>query len=113
MTVIPYQKMDPQVKDIWLTALRSGDYSQETGQLHHNGPNRHGYCCLGVLVTQMFPTYVEDQFFDDRDQGRSVPTASVIDWSKVEQRAQDRLIVMNDDLGNTFGEIADWIEVNL
>lgn len=35
--------MNPEVKERWLSALRSGDYSQARGQLK----NQLGYCCLG------------------------------------------------------------------
>lgn len=37
--------------DLWLTALRSGQYSQTTGQLRNTcDPDKpSGFCCLGVL----------------------------------------------------------------
>lgn len=38
-------KIDPAIKERWLTALRSGDYTQTVGQLR----NSEGFCCLGVL----------------------------------------------------------------
>jgi hypothetical protein len=37
--------MNPQVKEMWVNALRSGDYDQSSGKLRSNT----GYCCLGVL----------------------------------------------------------------
>jgi hypothetical protein len=37
--------MNPQVKEKWISALRSGDYQQGTGNLR----SVSGYCCLGVL----------------------------------------------------------------
>ena len=38
-------KMNPEVKQKWIDALRSGDYEQGSEKLRT--PN--GYCCLGVL----------------------------------------------------------------
>src|SRR5690349_4293104 len=40
-------KMNPEVKQEWLNALRSGEYTQTTGRLHDSQTG--GYCCLGVL----------------------------------------------------------------
>lgn len=42
--------MDPNVKQLWLTALRSGDYAQGRGALHRiTADGGSEYCCLGVL----------------------------------------------------------------
>lgn len=42
--------MNPDVKDMWLKALRSGEYEQTTGYLREAKPDgKEGYCCLGVL----------------------------------------------------------------
>lgn len=37
--------MNPQVKELWIAALESGEFKQTTGLLKAND----GYCCLGVL----------------------------------------------------------------
>ena len=37
--------MYQQIKEQWIEALRSGEYSQTQEQLK----DHHGYCCLGVL----------------------------------------------------------------
>lgn len=39
--------MNQDVKEKWLTALRSGEYRQGTGALKDS--TRNAYCCLGVL----------------------------------------------------------------
>lgn len=45
--------MKADIKERWLKALRSGEYSQTPGQLgvetSNNEDNANGYCCLGVL----------------------------------------------------------------
>ena len=38
--------MKQDVKDLWVEALRSGDYKQTNGYLQDGD----GYCCLGVLT---------------------------------------------------------------
>ncbi len=38
-------RMPRHLLETWLTALRSGKYTQGEGALEHNG----AYCCLGVL----------------------------------------------------------------
>lgn len=43
-------RMDPDVRELWLDALESGDYLQGMSRLRRRGPDdvvRH--CCLGVL----------------------------------------------------------------
>lgn len=37
-----------EVYELWLKALRSGEYQQTTGRLRKSGPDA-GFCCLGVL----------------------------------------------------------------
>ena len=42
--------MKQEVKDEWVTALRSGDYKQGEGMLRQVlDDNTEAYCCLGVL----------------------------------------------------------------
>lgn len=38
--------MRPEVKKMWVDALRSGDYPQSYDVMH----SPYGYCCLGVLA---------------------------------------------------------------
>jgi hypothetical protein len=39
--------MKPEIKKMWLEALRSGQYKQGGGALRPHGGNE--FCCLGVL----------------------------------------------------------------
>lgn len=44
------ERMNPDVKAKWLTALRSGDYVQARNDLlSTDGTGEKAYCCLGVL----------------------------------------------------------------
>ena len=46
-------RMKPEIKDLWVKALRSGDYKQTQGILQRTERGRDGeavgFCCLGVL----------------------------------------------------------------
>lgn len=46
-----FENMNPIWKDRWVTALRSGDYSQGMGNLMA----QEGFCCLGVLCDIINP----------------------------------------------------------
>lgn len=41
--------MNEDVKELWATALESGDYEQGTGHLRMKGVDYDTWCCLGVL----------------------------------------------------------------
>jgi hypothetical protein len=57
--VIGQYNMDPDIKDEWLAALRSGEYQQGKSYLK-TGENE--YCCLGVLCV-IFGRH-QDQIID-------------------------------------------------
>lgn len=132
-------KMNPEVKELWLKALRSGDYKQGTGRLCTVVPvgpyeaewTERRYCCLGVLTDLgvqngvIDPTDVEEHKTVDgvvlsypTDSGReSVGTPPAIrEWANIDYfgslgdfAAKRDLADMNDS-GMTFAEIADAIE---
>lgn len=43
--------MNREIRNLWIAALRSGDYQQGTGNLQHiySADEGYKYCCLGVL----------------------------------------------------------------
>lgn len=116
--------MNPQVKEKWVNALRSGNYKQTTGNLYEPGV---GYCCLGVLTD----LYLKEKGFEWDTTESSTGwvcfedefeflTDSVRDWAGLEDNCgtyEDDVIEgglfclssMNDG-GASFGEIADFIE---
>lgn len=116
--------MNKEIQQKWTTALRSGDYTQDSGKLR----SRAGYCCLGVLCElaaqeDVIPAaHVEES--DDMywyDGERQFLPYSVADWAglddidpfvRVDDVIHDTLSSLNDE-GRTFGEIADIIEEGL
>ncbi len=134
--------MDAQLKEKWVEALRSGEYSQATGHLHdkENG----GYCCLGVLCKVMGAEFGPASEEHEEDDGgmflREFDYVPVLDGRVLSNNddeelkdsfckelgiVQSVLIKMNDgktepglqsDFGlrrYSFPEIADYIEKNL
>lgn len=105
-------KLDPEVKEKWLAALRSGEYEQGDGQLCYNGK----FCCLGVLNDVLDLGYPEGYGYltdapratRDRFKGKygiDLGVGALI----LPEDIQSELAHMNDH-GRTFAEIADYIE---
>lgn len=123
--------MDPKVKELWLKALRSGEYQQTHGSLK----TTCGFCCLGVLTD----LYIKEKAAPEGREARwerhmgglsfvlrdgegvverietFLPSvvAKWADVSGVFSHTSDlnQLVNMNDT-GKTFSEIADHIERN-
>ena len=107
--------MNEQVKQKWLSALRSGDYKQTQNYLYAD----NGFCCLGVLCDLYGKEHnVEWNFDEDGDYYRfqnnqsSLPRP-VVEWAGVEDCDPYidgvTLSELNDN-GSTFNKIADIIE---
>jgi hypothetical protein len=106
-------KMDQNVKELWLKALRSGEYKQGRRQLRDTSDN---FCCLGVLCDVIDPTkwktaspelvsYTYEGF------GGTLPESIQI-YAEVPLNITSFLINMNDG-GKSFTRIADYIEENV
>lgn len=132
-------KMNPEVKQKWIDALRSGKYEQGSGKLRT--PN--GYCCLGVLCdlyAQEHNTQWEFRGYDENanphpmdywyfeDRNYYLPE-SVMDWAGLKTHNplvrvdvedndedngyfQDEIANVND-LGYTFMDLSKIIQEQL
>jgi len=113
--------MNPQIKQKWVDALRSGDYQQTKGRLH----NEYGFCCLGVLCdlygkennVEWEPSthYKNAYMFQDTV---AVLPLSVMEWVGVGEdnppvNGGPFTLAELNDRGFTFNEIADLIEEHL
>jgi len=108
--------MDNDLKQKWVTALRSGDYRQGQGHLHADGE----FCCLGVLCdvanvpwewNEDIALYVvpdEDNFGTD-----DVLPDHLQNRFGLTEAQHEALWKMNDESGATFSEIADYIDKNI
>jgi hypothetical protein len=93
--------MDPEMKRLWVEALRSGAYDQTRKALR----DERGYCCLGVLATI---NGVMDQYDPDATMLRD---EHVVEWGLIRHLAS--LVSRNDTRGWNFAEIATYIEEEL
>jgi hypothetical protein len=116
-------EMNSQVKQQWITALRSNEYNQTQGSLRTS----EGYCCLGVLCD----LYVKEHDVEEWNVGPhgsyafkgepNILPNCVIEWSGLNDANpyvlsfhDDMLSLANmNDCGKTFGEIAQVIEEQL
>lgn len=121
--------MNQHVKELWVNALRSGDYSQAKGALR----NSQGYCCLGVLCDlyiqedphqrthwkNAYPEVLNQAKYFLEGEGELLPS-SVVKWAElincdpiVEIDEEDASLSELNDEGKTFVEIAQLIENQL
>lgn len=74
--------MDPEIKELWITALESGDYKQGRGQLRNSA---NEFCCLGVLCNlhaQAHPEFAEKQKFAKKYDGHEQFLPEIVQkWS--------------------------------
>lgn len=116
-------KMNPEVKEKWLTALRSGLYRQGHHRLKRGFLNP-SHCCLGVLcevasleglVTPKQTGLSLHTFVSTEGGsifGEFMPPGNVMKWANLDTKDAAHLVEMNDS-GKPFSEIADYIETNL
>jgi hypothetical protein len=89
------------VRDRWIADLRSGKFKQGKGYLRiQASDNSYAHCCLGVLASQ----------FADSPYGLYEKDGLTRFGGEIEQSTFTR---MNDKLGYSFEEIADYIEENV
>lgn len=130
-TELEFDKMNPEVKTLWVQALRSGEYQQGTGRLNRTDSltQTTGYCCLGVLCDVYNKNTGKGKWVPDRrgvfgnafvaasnDMSATTLPNAVTEWSGLNQySAVSHLVEMNDSrtIHRDFNGIADWIEENL
>lgn len=110
--------MNPAIKTKWLVALRSGDYPQTRRRLRDDD----GFCCMGVLCDVVDPEGWSAYNNGTFRSSRAFPPPSVIDEAGLYDGRLCALGItgimgdlanLNDNMGLSFPEIADYIEENL
>ena len=110
--------MNPQIKQKWVSALRSGEYQQTKGFLR----KEDGFCCLGVLCDlygkeNNVKWEIEDNIYKYEKYVTNLPP-SVVEWSGIADSNPyvnggiGTLSGLNDR-GSTFEQIAYVIEEHL
>lgn len=127
--------MKPEVKKVFLDALRSGEYEQGTGRLALvKDDGVVSYCCLGVLSAEgakagvCNPLELSDYFTDDQAEKEWVikasdnedgveyvyayPPQSIYDWAGLTSEDGTALANINDK-NDSFAEVIEYIDANL
>lgn len=105
-------KMNPQVKEMWVNALRSGEYNQATGKLK----TPQGFCCLGVL-TDLYvkeknqewilqsnnPEVIDPEDYYTFQQTDDFLPTSVSNWAGLNTNCPE-VMVENDDYCEEYGD---------
>lgn len=96
-----------KLKDKWVTALRSGEYTQGRGGLRINDT----FCCLGVLCDLIDPTKWTSYTNNHRlhylyDGGALFPPKNLA----LSDNIMNKLTVLNDSEECDFNAIANRIE---
>lgn len=98
------------LKQQWVTALRSGEFSQGIDRLK----NGDEYCCLGVLCKVMGLPMNKKQtsfYYKDGSMVRQLSCTLMLD---IDMPWDTQLTLIDkNDMGRTFLEIADYIEREL
>ena len=117
--------MNEKVKKVWLKALRSGKYEQaqqnlgwcdEKAQYEKVIARPDSFCCLGVLchlsgkAEWVQQTGTHGAWYDGE---LDYLPSSVISWSQLMSMSQTQTLIIMNDSGSSFLEIADYIENNL
>lgn len=95
--------MKADLKAQWIAALRSGRYRQCRNFLHVDD----AYCCLGVLC-RVHGWPVGNAAGDVDESPEYAPIKKLLG-----PEVMETLVALNDTDGQSFAQIADWIEANL
>lgn len=122
MPILEHRKLDPEIKAKWLRALRSGEYEQARSVL--KSP-QGGFCCLGVLADVCGAKWSEmtrpingakylGATLDIDGESKIITDGGLLDHSFLEKIGLEnqRLLAEFNDGGQTFAQIADYIERN-
>lgn len=95
--------MDEEIKRKWVEALRSGQFLQGQNALSSVGREGLVLCCIGVGFCVARPT-------ENVGAYGTTGAARAIGLSRDQE---SHLVIMNDEEGASFAQIADYIEANL
>ncbi len=110
-------RMNPEIKQKWIKALRSGDYRQGRGKLSRANfvTGDYEYCCLGVLCEVLEIDYKGSDAYPAPEILTSVGLDSNLTNFDSTNEINTLVPILADmnDTGKDFMEIAAFIEENL
>lgn len=97
-------KLDPETKQKWIDALRSGEYKQGNGVLFDIEDGGKQFCCLGILgkVCNIPELSMKDTgmpYYLSERQQKKLPK-----WARVSNKSEDA----NDPTFKLFEKLADY-----
>lgn len=109
--------MNKEIKERWIAALRSGEYSQSAGYLGTD----EGYCCLGVLceialqdqvVIKTKDSSIDENFvytskIDPVDRDYGVLPLAVVAWSGMPNRNPSITSAKEEVSPDIFSKLGD------
>src|SRR5678816_767057 len=111
--------MKQDIKDRWVAALRSGEYTQGAGYLNANGK----FCCLGVLCEIAYQDGIIEKkvITNITYYGKGTGTFTILpmivtEWAGLpgpNPTVETTSLGALNDLGASFQKIADLIEERL
>lgn len=116
--------MDAEAKSKWLVGLRSGEYFQGESALRKIQDGNKFFCCLGVLCDVLGTQWEKRPGdltrhehgalagFSVKERDASYLSQRMLDYVGLE-KIQQRELARRNDAGESFTQIADWIEANL
>lgn len=108
--------MNKKIKAKWLRALRSGKFKQGKGTLCQKTDAGYEFCCLGVLahiaIDEPWRRIGGRFTFKGNEGYTTIFGDEVAQKFGLSVMAHNSLTRMNDD-GQSFSEIANWIEKHL
>lgn len=116
--------MKQEVKQMWINALRSGEYNQCRDKLKKTNGNKESFCCLGVLTDLAIKDSSNNESWNDFEEYVFLP-GFVMNWAGMNNiNSTGRLYNYNtiknsiclsdkNDFGASFKQIADMIEKNI
>lgn len=97
-------KMPAKLKELWLKALRDGEFEQTTSTLCDG----KGYCCLGVL--EMVADGMCELDPDEDGRHLAFPSNDFLTKHTIVQDGLFSQLASDNDSGTSFDEIANIIE---
>lgn len=104
--------MKKSIKKKWVAALRSGKYKQGKRALVAGRGKASTYCCLGVLCDILPKPAKKGVRHWGENGGRYFLSRKALALVDLDPIQAGGLAAMNDS-GDSFGQIADYIECHL